>query len=77
MTLDFGLWTCPLTTIARRTPSDCSTFASGPHSSARGTPTSIADGRAGFSSGPRKLKIVRCPRPAQIFRAAAMCLNAG
>jgi hypothetical protein len=38
---------------------------------------SIADGRAGFSSGPRKLKIVRWPRSAQIFRAGEMFLNAG
>ena len=42
-----------------------------------GTPTSMADGRTGFSSGPRKLKIVRCPRSAHSFRAGAMCLNAG
>ena len=30
---------------------------------------SIAEGRAGFSSGPSRLKIVRWPRSAQSFRA--------
>ena len=34
--------------MARRTPSDCSTRASGSHSSGRGTPTSIADGPGGI-----------------------------
>ena len=43
--------------MPRRMPSDCSARAIGSQSSGRGTPTSIADGRAGFSSGPRMLKI--------------------
>ena len=42
------LGTAPQTTIARRTPSDCSTRAIGSHSSGRGTPTSIADGPRGI-----------------------------
>jgi len=34
-------------------------------------------GRAGFSNGPRKLKIVLWPRAAQSLRAGMMCRNAG
>ena len=50
-------------------PSDCSARAIGSQSSGRGTPTSIAEGRAGFSSGPRMLKMVRWPFAAHNFRA--------
>ena len=38
---------------------------------------SAALGRPGFSSGPRKLKIVLWPRSAQSLRAGMMCRKAG
>jgi len=63
--------------MARRTPSDWSTRASGSHKSGRGTPMSAAVGAAGFNSGPRKLKIVLWSRAAQSLRAGTICRKAG